>query len=315
MKARTQISILVLAALMMSAGAANAGEKILHATTTATPARVQPDLAPSPFGGHVHALAFNPHTEELFLGARPIYRSGNGGKSWTKIEGIPKRESRANITSIAIDPVDGRIMYATGHGMGVVKSTDAGRTWTSENDGLEGLSTEGFAIDAKNRNMLYVWVLGKGLYRSKDAAASWQRVDDGPRKQEIRSLVSVNSPTGMGGIWLYAGLDTGVVKSPDCFCGWDKLANEGLPEGRVYSLVVDRSNPTVLYAGLRDGVYKTTNGGKAWRRVTELVDDAVVAIDPAHPNQLYAIGADGSFVTSVDAGDHWTGKDQSNAKG
>ncbi|MFU0505310.1 WD40/YVTN/BNR-like repeat-containing protein [Pseudaminobacter sp. NGMCC 1.201702] len=273
------------------------------------------ELAPSRFGGHVHALAVNPKTNELFLGARPIYRSGDGGKTWKAVEGIPKTEERANITSISIDPSDAQVMYATGHGVGVVKSTDGGETWEAASAGLDGMSTEGFAIDAKDPSKLYVWVLGTGLYRSNDAAASWQRVDDGPKKQEIRALASANNPTGMGGIWLYAALDTGVMKSPDCFCGWDRLSNAGLPDGRVYSLAVDSSDSKVLYAGLRQGVFKSKDGGQTWAQATDLVEDAVVTVNAAKPNEVYAVGADGTLVSSSDAGANWTKVEDDDVQG
>jgi photosystem II stability/assembly factor-like uncharacterized protein len=305
----------VLAAVTVTAGAAMAEQKATPATPGGHARQDTEKLALSRFGGHVHALAVNPQTKELFLGARPIYRSTDNGKSWTAIEGIPKSEERANITSVAIDPTDPQVMYATGHGVGVVKSTDGGTTWSSASSGLGGVSSEGFAIDGKDPKTLYVWVLGTGLYRSTDAGGSWQRVDDGPKKQEIRSLASVNSPTGMGGIWLYAGLNTGVMKSPDCFCGWDWLPNEGLPEGRVYSLAVDPSNPKVVYAGLREGVFKTTDGGQSWTQVTDQVEDAVVTVNAGNPNEVYAVGADGRLVFSADAGERWTKAEDDNEQG
>lgn len=301
----------VVTAVAIVSGAAMAEEA---AAPDVQAIQITDKLAPSRFGGHVHALAVNPQTKELFLGARPIYRGTSDGKSWTAVDGIPKSEERANITSIAIDPTDPRVMFATGHGIGVIKSNDGGKTWNSASSGLDGLSTEGFAISGKDSSMLYVWVLGTGLYRSDDGAGSWQRVDDGPKKQEIRSLVSVNSPTGMGGIWLYAGLDTGVMKSPDCFCGWDRLPNEGLPEGRVYSLAVDSSNPAILYAGLREGIFRTTDGGQSWSRSTDLIEDAVVTVDAGDPNQVYAVGADGTLAFSKDAGTHWTTAEADDAK-
>ena len=42
------------------------------------------------------------------------------------------------------------------------------------------------------------------------------RVDDGPAG-EVKVLASVNVPTGMGGIFLYAGTGEGLLRSPDCF--------------------------------------------------------------------------------------------------
>ena len=264
------------------------------------------ELAPSSFGGHVHALAVNPETDELFLGARPIYRSADDGRTWAMVEGIPKSQERANITAIVIDPKDPRTMYATGHGIAVIKSVDGGTTWTTKAKGLGGASTEALAMEARNSSRLYVWVLGDGLYRSDDGAEAWQRVDDGPKQQEIRSLVSVNALTGMGGIWLYAGLDIGIVKSPDCFCGWDRLPNAGLPgKRRVYSLAVDPRNPSTLYAGMRDGVFKTTDGGKTWRQATSEVSDAVVTVHPARPGVVYAASDEGALFRSDDAGESW----------
>ena len=48
------------------------------------------------------------------------------------------------------------------------------------------------------------------------ASAKWTRVDDGPGG-EVKVLASVNIPTGMGGIWLYAGTAEGLQRNPDCF--------------------------------------------------------------------------------------------------
>lgn len=263
-------------------------------------------MEPSPFGGRVHALAVNPETNALFLGAGPIYRSDDDGRTWAKIDGIPKAKEQTNVAAIAIDPRNPKVMYASGHGVAVVKSEDGGRTWMRIAAGLPHDSTEGFAIDAQDSSKLYVWVQGAGLYRSKDAGAAWQKADGGPRGQEIRSLVSLNEPTGMGGLWLYAGLDVGVVKSPDCFCGWDRLANQGLPTNkRVYSLAADPARPSVVYAGLQDGIFKTEDAGKSWVKVASNVPDAVVAVHPKKAGHVYAAGSDGSLFASQDAGQTW----------
>src|SRR3546814_3197768 len=94
------------------------------------------------------------------------------------------------------------------------------------------------------------------------------------------------------------------VKSPDCFCGWDRLANDGLPDKRrVYSLAADPQNPSTLYAGLRAGVFKTADGGKSWRQVSNEVSDAIVAVHPGLTNIIYAAGDDGSLVLSEDGGE------------
>lgn len=262
--------------------------------------------AASPFGGHVHALAVNPETNELFLGARPIYRSRDGGKSWTAIANIPKRRARANVTAITIDPKNPQVMYATGHGLAVIKSTDGGDTWVTKGQGLPSDAVEALTLDVKDSNQLYAWVLKQGLYRSSDAGDSWQRVSDGPKSQEIRSLASVGYPTEMGGIWLYAGLDTGIIKTPDCFCGWDKLPNVGLPANqRVYSVAADPVDFKTLYAGTQTGVFKTQDAGKSWQLVQAEITDAVVTVNPANGKQVYAVSSEGQVWQSRNAGYAW----------
>lgn len=260
----------------------------------------------SPFNGPVRALAVNPGTGALFVGAGPIYRSDDAGRTWTKLDGIPTTREGVNIAAIAIDPRNPKVMYASGSGIAVIKSVDGGETWTRIAAGLPSDSTEAFAIDAQDSSKLYVWTLGAGLYRSKDAGASWQKVDGGPRGLDIRSLVSLNEPTGMGGLWLYAGIDVGVVRSPDCFCGWDRLANQGLPVNeRVNSLAADPENPPVLYAGLAEGIFKTEDAGKTWTKLAADVANAAIAVHPKTPRHVYAAGGDGSLRASRDGGQTW----------
>ena len=86
-------------------------------------------------------------------------------------------------------------------------------------------------------------------------------------------------------------------------------ANNGLTDFFVRALAIDPSNPSILYAGTRNGgVHKSTNGGNNWidssngigtRPVNKLV------IDYSDPDTLYA-GTDslGVFKTT-DGGNNW----------
>lgn len=261
---------------------------------------------PSPFEGRVQALALDPVTNALFVGAGPVYRSDDGGRTWTTIGGIPKAKEPANVAAIAIDPRNPKVLYASGPGLAVVKSADGGKTWARIAAGLPSDTTEAFAIDAQESSKLYVWVQGAGLYRSQDAGASWQKVDGGPRGLDIRSLVSLNEPTGMGGLWLYAALDVGVVKSPDCFCGWDRLPNQGLPPNqRVNSLAADPENPAVIYAALEQGIFKTEDAGKTWTKLAADVAAVAVSVHPKNPHLIYAASRDGGLFASRDGGATW----------
>ena len=167
---------------------------------------------------HVHALVMDSAAQILFLGAHTgLFRSDDRGRTWTKVK-VASEHAHLDIMDIAADPKDPKTIYVGTHEAGVLKSNDAGKTWKQASKGLGGPDVHGLAIDPTMPLKLHAAVRdkGEGIYRTTDQGAKWVRVDDGPQG-EIKVLRSVNIPTGMGGIFLYAGTSTGLQRSPDCF--------------------------------------------------------------------------------------------------
>lgn len=167
---------------------------------------------------HVHALTFDAAARTLWLGAHTgLYRSGDFGRTWTKVA-LPSAHHGPDVMTIAAHPSDASIVYVGTHEAGVLKTADGGKTWKAVNAGLGGVDVHGLAVDANAPQKLHALVRDKvaGVYRSTDEGARWVRVDDGPAG-ETKVLASVNIPTGMGGIFLYAGTADGLQRSPDCF--------------------------------------------------------------------------------------------------
>jgi photosystem II stability/assembly factor-like uncharacterized protein len=167
---------------------------------------------------HVHALAVDAAGRALWLGAHTgLYRSEDGGRTWTKVK-LSADGHGPDVMVIAPHPVEADALYVGTHEAGVVKTGDGGRTWAPVNSGLRGLDVHGLAIDPSSPARLHALVrdAGAGLYRTTDAGRAWVRVDDGPAG-ETKVLASVGIPTGMGGIFLYAGTGDGLQRSPDCF--------------------------------------------------------------------------------------------------
>jgi photosystem II stability/assembly factor-like uncharacterized protein len=167
---------------------------------------------------HIHALAIDGEGRGLLLGAHTgLFRSEDGGKSWQPVA-LSTKHAHLDVMAIAVDPKDPRSIYVGTHEAGAFKSTDGGATWTEVNTGLTGLDVHGLAIDPTTAGKLHAAVRekGEGIYRTTDGGAKWTRVDDGPGG-EVKVLASVNIPTGMGGIWLYAGTAEGLQRAPDCF--------------------------------------------------------------------------------------------------
>lgn len=167
---------------------------------------------------HVHALAMDTEGRTLFLGAHTgLFRSEDGGRSWRKVA-LPATHAHLDVMAVTTDPRDPGTIYVGSHEAGVFRSRDGGTTWSDANAGLGGFDVHGLAIDPNSPQKLHAAVRekGEGIYRTMDGGKRWTRVDDGPGG-EVKILASVNIPTGMGGIFLYAGTAEGLQRNPDCF--------------------------------------------------------------------------------------------------
>ena len=176
-----------------------------------------------------------------------------------------------------------------------------------------------------------------GLFRTTNNGTTWQSLFD---KQSTLSIGDVTlAPSNPDIVWVgtgdaftsrssYAG--NGVYKSTDAGTSW---TNMGLKDTQhIARIVIDPTNPDVVYVAAMGhlysrnaerGVFRTTDGGRTWRKVL-YVDDNTGVIDivmnPRNPAVLYAATYDktrlpwrminggpktGIYKTS-DGGDHWT---------
>jgi photosystem II stability/assembly factor-like uncharacterized protein len=154
----------------------------------------------------------------LYLGTHSgLYRSEDRGKTWQPIA-LSTKHGHLDIMALGAHPKDPRALYVATHEAGVFRTQDGGASWMDANAGLGGPDVHGLAFDPNDPRKLHAAVRGQGegVYRTTDGGTSWVRVDDGPAG-EVKVLASVNIPTGMGGIFLYAGTGEGLLRSPDCF--------------------------------------------------------------------------------------------------
>ncbi len=230
----------------------------------------------------VAGVASEPNTFYFGSVGGGVWKTENAGRTWTPIsdQGIPI----GSIGAVAVAPSDPNIVYVgTGepdiraqhsYGIGVFRSTDAGKTWTQI--GLEKTSQIGrIVVDPSNPNRVYVAALGhvydanpeRGVYRSTDGGAHWKKV-----------LFNASDPNDVGAIdiaidprnskVLYASL--WATRRPP----WSVYAPSNMPGG---------------------GLYKTTDGGNHWTKLTGgLPDDNFVgkigiAVAPSNAKRLWAV--------------------------
>jgi photosystem II stability/assembly factor-like uncharacterized protein len=184
----------------------------------------------------------------------------------------------------------------------------------------------------------YMGVASGGLFRTLDAGATWIPITDG--KVPLGSIgdvaVSESDPnviylgTGSDGVRSNVSTGRGVYKSTDAGQTW-KFA--GLYDaGQIGAVRIHPTNPDVVWVSAggdifkpndERGVFKTTDGGRTWRKVL-FVSNSVGAMDvelqPGKPNVVYAWlsrlerkpwtiisgSRDGGFYKSTDAGETFT---------
>lgn len=81
----------------------------------------------------------------------------------------------------------------------------------------------------------------------------------------------------------------------------------GLPTNKtVNGFAVEPSNPKVMYAAMRDGLFKSVDAGETWKRIgNELKNLATVTVNPKKATEVYVSTVDGTIYVSADAGMKW----------
>ncbi len=193
-------------------------------------------------------------------------------------------------------------------------------------------------------NISYIGAASGGLWKTTNAGLSWRSIFDDNGVSSVGSIAI--TPTNPDVIWVGTGetflirpahaMGDGIYKSEDAGKTWK---NMGLAKtARIGRVIVHPTNPDIVYAAAlghtngpqqERGIYKTTDGGKSWKRILFIDENtgaADIEIDPKNPDRLlvgmWSIhintwglnsgGAGGGIYRSTDGGDTW---DNMNTKG
>jgi photosystem II stability/assembly factor-like uncharacterized protein len=214
-----------------------------------------------------------------------VWKTENAGRTWFPIADDPQTGIPiGSIGAIAVAPSDPNVVYVgTGepdirsqhsYGIGVFKSTDAGKTWRFT--GLAETRQIGkIVVDPADPDRVYVAALGhvykanpeRGVYRSTDGGAHWTKI-----------LASKEHPDDVGAV---------------------DLALDPQHPATIYaSLWGTRRPPWAVYAPSNlpgGGLYKSTDGGDTWHQLTSglptdgFVGKIGVAVAPSDSNRVYAV--------------------------
>lgn len=253
----------------------------------------------------------------------------------------PHRGGRANAISGVIS--NANIYYAGYTGGGVWKTEDAGATWENISDTYFTVGTIGdIAVSKSDPNVIYVGTgehavrgvmtsYGNGIYKSTDAGQSWMNI--GLEKTRHISDVIIH-PADYNTVYIGAqgavhgpSKERGVYKTTDGGKTWKKILFVDENTG-ISSLVMDATNPRVLYAGTwqhrrypwkvesggpGSAVYKSTDGGETWAKIVqglpEMMGKVGLSISPVNPKRVYALVEAEKSVAGLyrsdDGGKNW----------
>lgn len=173
--------------------------------------------------------------------------------------GTPRPQGNP-IHSIAM--LGGQTGVAVGEKGTVLRTTDAGTTWTDISN-LDAFTTDLFGVRAlPGGDLLAVGGL-PGIFRSTDAGATWEPVAN-PATAPLRHL----DLTG-GSTWSAVGENGLVVRSTDSGATWGLLPSPGNTR-LVDQFWFDPQNGYVLGVDL---VRRTTNGGQSWVVVPDVQEN------------------------------------------
>jgi len=90
--------------------------------------------------------------------------------------------------------------------------------------------------------------------------------------------------------WLILAAVALFLSASPVSAGHNVWTSQGPEGGNTQALVVTRGQPSVVYAGLLHGVFKSVDGGLSWRRVSQAISPQILSLagDPADPRTLYA---------------------------
>jgi photosystem II stability/assembly factor-like uncharacterized protein len=237
----------------------------------------------------------------------------------------------------------GKLLYAASASGGVWKSENAGTTWEPIFDKQSVSSIGDIAISPSNPEVIWVgtgeannqrsssW--GDGVYKSENGGRTWQHMGLRTSQHIGRIVVHPTNPdivfvASQGPLWADGG-ERGLYKTVDGGKTWKAVLTIS-PHTGVTDVVMDPTNPSIMYAaafqrqrkaysfvggGPESGIYKSTDGGDTWRKVTEGLPNRDIgriglAVSRSQPRTVYATLETNTteVYRSDDYGASWTKK-------
>ncbi len=244
--------------------------------------------------------------------------------------------------TVDIDAVEKKpwIIYAAIGPSGVWKSENAGVTWNPIFFNEATVSVGDVTIAQSHPEIIWVGTgeatcrnsvtIGDGVYKSIDGGKTWQNMGLKETRHISRIVINPGDPNivyvaAMGHLW-GPNEERGIYKTTDGGKTWKKVLYVNADTGFA-DLAMDPADSLILYAaayeyrrlpyyfssgGAGSGIYKTTDGGETWKRLTKDLPEGFMgriglAVARSAPGVVYALveHKEGGIWRSEDRGETW----------
>lgn len=230
-----------------------------------------------------------------------VYRSDDGGKSWSLLDGLPKG---VGATDVQISPEDDKVLYAglgdrkNGSKHGAYRSKDGGKSWSKLS--LPGVGSKigrvTIAVSKSSPSTVYVLVAAGtppkdprqskvlGLWRSDDGGDSFKKHNPG------------RISAGFGWFMLAAGVNpknadevvVGAINLVRSSSGGGGFADISPPHPDIHAITWDAAGRLLI--GDDGGVHRSTNSGRSWKSLNDGLGSVqfypALALHPKNPDWI-----------------------------
>jgi photosystem II stability/assembly factor-like uncharacterized protein len=259
-------------------------------------------------------------------------RTTDGGVSWNALYARKSAEQSWTTTGLDVttsygyhfDPFDHNRQFISTTDIGLFRSEDGGKSWTSSTQGVPKdwmNTTYWLEFDPKIRGR--VWSVNSwthdlprpkmwrahgvanyhgGVCRSEDGGKTWIKSNNGMEQTAATHILLDPMSSPHARVLYVAGFGRGVYKSVDGGRNW-KLKNNGITQEEPFAWRIIRNHDGALYVLIarrsedgsigndKDGaIYKSTDNAETWSRVAMPEDSNApngLAVDPNNPRRLY----------------------------
>jgi photosystem II stability/assembly factor-like uncharacterized protein len=264
-----------------------------------------------PDGGDVRSLNFDPkNPDRIYLGTSTgsLFLSNDAGHNWTRLAHLGGDDNV--LDHITIDPQNPKHIYVSAWSLenqqsgDVYRSHDGGDNWEAL-PGMHGKSVRAMAMSASDSKVLVVGALD-GVFRTKNGGNSWERISP-PSPAEVKNIESIAIDPKNPDV-VYAGTWHLAWKTADGGANWQHINKGMIDDSDVFSVIVDSTDSSVVYASACSGIYKSESAGDLFHKLQGIPFSArrtrVLKQDPNSPATVYAGTTEGLWKT-IDGGKTW----------